>query len=742
HREFPGAVDHHRAPAPVRHYPPEGDTCTDAPTLTPEEDSGGDIELPQTHDEELDLAEYNDEFELDPTRSENFCMDVSSAEDTRTGGADAAYRVDLPAQTGVNAHVNFADEAEGSMYFVEDCTNPSGTCQAGAVDSTDNPSQEEVFYTNGSDEEETVYLIVDTAEGESAGRVDLELTYEEVICDPGTRRCADSGDVLEECDEDGTAYSDVYASGCGLGCETDDDCDPNVEDCEKAYCAGDECDTAIEIPADGDWHEFSYDSASFTDNYDIDGAECASDSSPGPEAVYSADVEEGDVIRAWWAGEADSTISISSDCNDYKDTCAFSDNAVDDGAVALEYEAEEDGTHYIFADFDNESGGGEVNFGAQVLESCDPDSGGASCDSDDDVEVCRPPGGLDTLECSGGCTDGRCDDADGDHCFNAKDITDEARSGYSDSIDWTEYTNDMMTPEVCGSGFGDPTGEDVSGQDVYYEIDMDEGDRLVADLGSDDDQANADPALFLTSECLDPGADCIDSAEEFSTSTAEVEYQADEDETVYLIADNNYTTSDLEYDLNVDLQESCDPDTDGVQCDAAGDDLQVCTAEYDTWEPYECDGSCSSDECDTPRGGICEDAIPMDDGDTDERYYDQGWSTLDPSGADDAGSCAFNAGDDSNGPEHIYEVELQDGEELTASYGDGSSSEDGAYSSTIMYLMEDCSAEDTCLDNTEEGSSGSLTYTAEEDETVYVAVDLGQANAQDSWSFELDIDIE
>ncbi|MFW5965946.1 MAG: hypothetical protein ACOCV2_00445, partial [Persicimonas sp.] len=720
-------------------YPPRGDECLDAPTIAlPNDfdDDEDDVDLPQTFEETFDMGQARDHYQLDEdaVSSDEFCMELGDEETTRTDGSDMTFELEIPSDTSVTAEVNFAEEAVGSLYLVEDCHETTQTCAAGAVESTDQENTEQLRYTNASDEDESMYLIVDTAEDESPAEAVLDVTYDEVVCEPGTPQC--NGDALEECDDYGVSFEEAEEA-CPIGCATDDDCEAGDDDCQPAFCSATSCEAAEPVPADGDEHSYTFDLDDFEDDHDINGASCmasSSEDSDGKEAVFSVDADADDVIRVDWAPVEDGALYITTDCDDIQASCETGYTNSDTDPLSLEHVAQQDGVHYIFADVDYDDGGyygyyeteyGESEFDVEVLEGCDVDNTSPTCQSGD-VEYCAEPGGLETYTCSGGCTDGTCDDEDGDFCFDAEDITSDASQdgGVTRTIDWTDYDDYLSGEDVCGL-----TSSELSGSDAYYKVDMEEDDWLVAEL--DNGTSYDDPALIVTSECDSPDDDCLASDE--STSSAEVEYQADKDETVYLIADTDGSTSTDQFDLDVELiSPECDVDSDSPQCD--GEDVEYCQG-YGTWEPYSCDGGCTDGECDDGQGEACFDTENI----TSEASQDGGMTrTIDWTEYDD-----FLSGDDIcglssselSGSDAFFEIDMEEDDWLLAELDNGSSYDDPA----LIVTSECDSPDDDCLASDESTSSAEVEYQADKDETVYLIADTDGSSSTNQ--FDLDVEL-
>ncbi|MFW5968006.1 MAG: hypothetical protein ACOCV2_10835, partial [Persicimonas sp.] len=247
-------------------YPPPGDSCLDAPVIEPGDgyEPGGDdgVQASATQERDINLAQHNNEYELPASSEEDYCMELGDEQTTRSGGADATFQLDVPPQTAVTAHVTFQNKVQGSLYMVEDCVELEDTCVGGARDSTDGDYQEKLTYTNFSeDEDETIYLVVDTAEGEAVTSADLAVTFDEVFCEPGEFQC-DGSEDMEVCSDFGNEFV------------PHEECEDSV--CLDGYCrTGDNCNRAIPID-DGETDERNYTGSNEFDPYgDGDWGYCA-----------------------------------------------------------------------------------------------------------------------------------------------------------------------------------------------------------------------------------------------------------------------------------------------------------------------------------------------------------------------------------------------------------------------------------------------------------------------------------
>ncbi len=695
--------------------PPEGNTCGDATEITPDNSD---------QSREISLNQLTNEYTIDS----GTCAEDDGV--SNTGGPDQTYQVTVPPRTTFTAEAEFQNEVEGSLYLVEDCTSASGSCQAGAQDSIEGEDyRERVSYANLSEESEdednskTLYLVVDTAAGESVTTAQLETSFEDVICTPDAKRCDEgTGTNVEQCEPFGRSWE--VAQSCGLGCD-------------DGACQGDSCGDAISVTKDGAWHEYTFDNAdgSFTDQYNYDGNDCTSstvDDSAGPEAVFSVDADEGDIIEATWE-RYDPALYVTDDCSDVAGSCLAGEEDFDTEQVGVTYEANSAGIYYIMADVDEDSGttyNDDGTFRIRVRSSCDPGNYSASCQSGS-VDYCGVVDGTsinapNQYACggSGGCTDGKCDTKDAEICYDAENITSAASSGMTRQIDWSNFENDYSRDGACGlSDF------ETEGPDAVYALDLQEDDVLTASL----DQMSSfdDTALSLVGEqgCGAPLNNCL-SADDGDLS--EINYIADSAQRVYLIADSDDDGTSDTFELEVEIEsQECDPATHAATCDGSGN-LEYCD-QLGFLQTYSCQDGCSNGSCGTPTGGVCADAVTADSGDS----FSNDWigdNNMDPVGTGITGNCSFP--EDTAGADWVYEVNLAADEILTADYGGNSS---GDSSSDTMYLLSECGNGSDCLDAV--GDNETIQYKAgSSSETVYVVMDHGSYTDEPDYGYSLDID--
>lgn len=177
-------------PATALAVPPENDNCDAAPLLAP--CSKGSLEG--------DTSEARNDY--DPTSGG--CTGRAAE------GRDVAYAIDLmPGQT---LQLTYTAVADGSMYLVFDCGEPTFSCVQG-VDAT-GPGEPEVL-THVSAEIARCYIVLDSFGADTGGAWTLEYT---VTCPQPGACCYLGGGCELQLEADCNAGGGVYL-GDGVVCE-------------------------------------------------------------------------------------------------------------------------------------------------------------------------------------------------------------------------------------------------------------------------------------------------------------------------------------------------------------------------------------------------------------------------------------------------------------------------------------------------------------------------------------------
>ena len=184
----------------------------------------------------------------------------------------------------------------------------------------------------GVDAGRDYWLVVEPFESVSAGSFDWTLTYTPYMCTPG-RTCADATTVLQ-CIQG----FEEQTYGCGTACV-------------DGECAGDSCDSAVEVTAGMSW---SGDSPAFSNTLNFESQPtCGVDGiegipTPGPELVLSfpgLTAGQTIVVDASMMDVNDNAIFVLSSCSDMTECLAASD--IGD---TIRYTVDTDGDYFVVID--------------------------------------------------------------------------------------------------------------------------------------------------------------------------------------------------------------------------------------------------------------------------------------------------------------------------------------------------------------------------------------------------------
>jgi hypothetical protein len=453
-------------PTTGRCIPPEGQRCEDAPQITRSSENPD-----ETISKELNLAQFTDAYEL-PTTS---CL---GANHTLTTGPEKAYAVVLPADTSVEATVNFENDVRGSLYLVDNCDEPGDTCRSGASDSDMNVSVE---------------------------------------------YCPSSG------------LPDRYT--CSSGC-TDGRCDnTNSEFCYDAEDITSQASMSGGLTRTINWSNFSddFDWEPHCETGGVDQDEIA-----GQDAVYKVDLAADEYLTASLDPQEssdESTLMILNGCTNIHDeeACEYGNHSYS-GPASLTYNPETAQTVYLVATNDNDTSSGSSDtfeLSANVKEQvCTRNS--RNCNGQV-VEYCGT-GGISqfTYSCPSSCSNGMCDTRNNEFCYTAENITTQAASGgFNRTASWSNFSNNIDSPGSFECTF---LGEDdAQGEDAFYRVDLQQGETLDVSISSSGTKAY----IAAVSNCANYADTCVAGDLKFGFgSSASFSHTAQQDRTLFIIADN------------------------------------------------------------------------------------------------------------------------------------------------------------------------------------------------------------
>lgn len=675
---------------------PTGDICADAVVLS--------------HGESItDSLDGTNAVEF-PGRNFGGCM-LDSA-DTSVG-TENIYRVDL--SDGDLLEAELTAQSDTFLFIVEDCFFPAQTCRA------NQPRGGETTLNYHADADRSVYLIVDSNSAGSASQYSLSVDISQgSVCAPGQSRCA-GPNTIEKCNGDGSAVLNTYT--CAGEC-VNGRCLPDLD-------VADACSTAPNI-GDGIavWGRWG----ALSNDVEIGSGRCTRSPGWGGDLVYEVSLAADEVVVAA-AQSADAfevpMIYIVTNCSDPNNTClSGAAGASGVGQVEARYQATAAETVYVVVDSASDVYTEHFALTIDKVPAACSTTSADVCHDAQTLEYCDQ-GLFEHKTCyySGGCSAGACAAPTHDSCGGAVDVPADASThtyrGY-----FEDFTDQY---DVSGANCMPNAFDTSAGPDAVYRVYAEADDLISATwLGS------SRPSLWITTDCQSAASSCVAGDRATSQTPVSVSYVAPADGYYYIIGDVDETSTTImdEFEMNISVKPpQCLRGVDEPTC-ADGNTLEYC-GEYNHWIGYSCAGGCSNGQCGAPTGDFCGDPIALADGDSDTQTY-SGTNDSDPVANNQTGSCNFSSWDYTGGTDHIYAVEMEAGQTLTASYTGGPT---GGSCCGIMYILTDCWDTDTCQSTTGEASSGSLDYTASGDETVYVVMDRTINGSTSSYDYTLDISV-
>ena len=596
---------------------------------------------------------------------------------TSTDGPDVAYAVHLLSQQILIATLQTTDRFENtSLYLISQCDDPSTSCLAGS--NRYFSTEESLTYKNETQNAIDLFVVADVDKSDNYGPTTISILVEDLICTPDSTRCAQNN--VEKCNPLGTAYETLL---CTAGC------DPNVGNCLPP--TNDTCLSAIPLNAPA---TISGRIEEFTNTY-TPPSSCTGSATFGSDAVYSfSTTDSGKVAQVRIDAQFDSVLYIVQDC-DNLDLCLGVDNRSASSEM-LEFLVTPNTTYYIIVDSGSSLALGEFTL-SFILETpqCAPNQIGA-CQTTQDLSFCSPLGIVNTHTCSGGCANDKCTNGNGDSCFETIPASTGQYTGTFTGSNAISFSN-------LNEGQCQLSGR-KRGNDTIYEVQMNAGDSLFADLIS-----SSSASLYLLDSCLDTST-CIDNVSSLNPSLS---YTATVDQRVFLVVDRDSSFSSNTYTLDLRIgPPDCIPGSPSI-CNVGNSKIIYCDSLGFSRE-YDCMGNCTDGHCDAPRGDHCIDAIPMVDGQIETSLSGNN-NTYDIGGPKN-GLCRSASESSTLGKDTTYSIDLNAGDFLEATLETQSSA-------AQFFLIRDCEDLSTCLATNPQRGAGTISYLADTPQTIFIIVD-------------------
>lgn len=523
---------------------PTGDVCLDAFRLDAAAGSGS---------ESGSWAGSNGDYDLGSGQNGHCIMN----EFDDGSGLDVVYAVDLNAGDVFEATLS-SDEGDAvlALYSGECSLN---NCVANDFRVDDETIDREISYLAPTTD--TYYVIVDQDGTASASfTLDWEISTG-LACAPNESRCIDATNV-GVCNSDGSAETS-YA--CPNGCA-------------DGFCAFDastnnSCSSASTI-TDGFYGVFAQ--TDFTDDADLDSADCSGDDTPGGEGFLTVDIPANGIVRAKMRNTYDFddiSVYFITDCADAAMSCLAGGSATSSGfnEVVVEYQAGAAAeTVKVVFDTDSTFDDSPNFIEIERLQPCDATTFTPSCNTDSSgYFYCSDGGFVAEYQCtdfdgngiSCDATTGRCDQPSGESCREPLVLVPDATgvATATNVLGAFEADYSFQTGNIC-------TGSFTRGGDAVYAVDLTAGQVVTANLISTETPTE-DLALYLATGCEGLPASCVgdnptgsagvvgsDSYGAGDTTPESVTYTSTTGGTVYIFVDSFFEQTFGGYSLDINVQ--------------------------------------------------------------------------------------------------------------------------------------------------------------------------------------------
>ncbi len=657
-----------------------GDVCLDAIPALPGNTYSGTF------------AGANDDIDPQSTDSCIFLHDLY--------GKDIFYSVPLNAGDVLDARLT-TQVSNATVYVLSDCSrDPSKACEWGRSDKSSVK-----FYAPTSG---TYYVVVDSTSSSTTAAYSLELSVQPGgICQPGGVSCDPSSGVLSHCDATGTTLRPSVT--CANGC--------SGQSCNPPPTPNDTCAGAMAL---GGAARIVDSWARFTGSYDPAGS-CNITYASGPEAVYSLDMQPGDVLSAELVSF--DTINyprlyVATDCSDVGGTCVA--GAQDSGQpVSVDYYSPNGGTVYIFADVDWSFANDPFMLDVDVRPAeCTP--GDSQCLDANTAETCNSYHVYEHEHCPFGCGGVGCNPPPNDQCGTATIIPkDDTWHTYTGPID--AYADDYDLSSASSSC----TGSGSTGPDALYAIDLSAGDVVEADWTTPNDAS-----LWITTSCPNNVEDSCVAGVDDGSNNGHLVYTAPTAGRYYIVGDVSAATATGNFQLRVrGITPQCDFNSTAPSC-TTSNTLTTCVSPG-VYSDQTCDFGCSNGACNPQTNDTCPDALDVSGGGSFSGNFADLNADYSPSGY----NCT---GFSEDGPDAAYVLTLSAGQTVTADMTSATGTD------IAVYIVTDCTdVTNTCLDGSDSVvSSGteSASYTATTAQTVYIIAD-SYSSSTSSGTYALDVSV-
>lgn len=629
-------------------------------------------------------------------------------------GNDMIYAVDLAPGDVVEGRITSPSGESPMVYILSDCAD-ADTCVAGGKAEEGMNTEEEAYARYMAVAVETVYVVADSANTSADDRFRLDISVSPAECSVSDTSCVDS-DNERYCNEGlfderfcmyGTCQGGATGACTGVA--------PNT------------CADAQVVPNDGQVHTYKGLLQDLTDDVDLGEQiyECQGiGPSPGVDAIYAIDLNNGDFLDVNLDSPADTIIWVSSSCGaSMNNSCYDGTDAAPEGASeSLLYEARTTGTYYVVVDAANTNvldGEYTVDFKVRSNECT---FGATECLDSNTFRRCGADRLWNETECAFGCSNGACNDVVGDTCDDAIMVPDDNQPHVFQGMmeDYTKQTDVGDHDQTCsGVSFG------TNGPEVFYAVQMNEGD--VVDIVWN---APRDGQLWISSSCNDT-EDLLDHCIEGTDSEPNtITYVAEATGTYYVAGDNYFgTNNDGEFTMEIHVHEpECDANVYEPVCIDAST-IQTCNS-MGQFDEASCD--CQNDSCVTSCDSA--DDITADAAASGGVTFTGAWADEVNEFEEYCGASSY----DTDGQDFAYIVQLEAGETVSVDV------DSTGLTYPAVSFVNSCTdiVANACLIDPATGSTSNVSssYTASDAETVYILIDNDYPSGGDDYTIDIGID--
>jgi hypothetical protein len=675
---------------------PSGDICADAVPVTPGVTVSGDFSAASNQIE----------------TGTDTCL-----QGTIQDGPETFYAIEVSqSDVIVDAQLNNTGGTNASLYMLDSCTSDASSCLYGES----NTSELQTYISQPG----TYYLVVDSPSARS-WTYDLDVTITPGgVCQPGGVTCKSDGS-LDVCSEDGTSIE--YSAPCSIDCAG--------QSCGVPSAANDTCSGAFTISGST---RLIDDYARFSDDVNPQNT-CGISDAPGPDAVYELALGADENIRATVQAvnsSDDPAIYIVANCNFASATC-YAGQQSNSATASTGYYSALGETVYLVVDSDSASDTDSFILDVEV-NTAQCVTGSARCTSGGDAEVCTISRTWETEECYFGCSNGVCEPPPNDTCSTATVVpVDGSKYVYEGPMD--AYSDDY---DIDGASCMQSSFDDSPGPDAVYSVDAAAND-IINITWTPPDEAS----LYIVTDCSDLKATCVAGNETFTTPTS-IQYVAPADDTYYIVADVDATSStniDDTFKMEIEVdQPNCTFGQTSPTCLADGQTVEYCETN-NTLTEFTCDGTCTGGECDTRTGDTCLDAKDATSGANQVGGITYTFDTtqLGEFHTSSSTQCGVTT-TYTDGLDAFAKVDLLAGQQLTATVTP-SNVGSTVFADPGLLIVSSClQGASSCL----AGDSGqdqvvTASYTATSDETVYVIADSDEnAPTASPETFDLKLEVQ